>query len=91
VGDPPATTRPLRVFSHDESRSGFLTVRRRRLTARGVQPVGSVPHVFAWFSVCGAVEPTTGERFFLQLLSIAVIRSCKLRRQSMEDGVTNEA
>lgn len=46
---------------------GLLTVRRRRLTASGVQPVGSVQHVFAWFSVYGAVAPTTGERFFLEL------------------------
>jgi transposase len=44
-----------------------LTVRRRRLTARGRQPVGSVQHVFEWFDVYGAVEPTTGERFFLEL------------------------
>jgi hypothetical protein len=45
----------------------LLAVRRRRLTARGVQPVGAVPHVFAWFYVYGAVEPTTGARFFLEL------------------------
>jgi transposase len=55
------------VFSQDESRFGLLTVRRRRLTARGVQPVGSVQHVFEWFYVYGAVAPTTGERFFLEL------------------------
>jgi hypothetical protein len=29
--------RPLRVFSQDKNRLGLLTVRRRRLTARGVQ------------------------------------------------------
>ena len=55
------------MFSQDESRFGFLTVRRRRLTASGVQPVGVVPPVFEWFYVDGAVEPTTGERFFLEL------------------------
>jgi transposase len=64
---PPANTRPIRVFSQDESRFGLLTIRRRRLTARGVQPVGSVQHAFEWFYVYGAVEPTTGERFFLEL------------------------
>jgi transposase len=58
----------VRVFSQDESRFGLLTVRRRRLTAAGVQPVGSVQHVFEWFYVYGAVAPTTGERFFLELL-----------------------
>ena len=57
----------MRVFSQDESRFGLLTVRRRRLTACGVQPVGSIPHVFEWFYVYGAVAPTTGERFFLEL------------------------
>jgi transposase len=55
------------VFSQDESRFGLLTVRRRRLTARGVQPVGPVQHVFEAFYVYGAVAPTTGERFFLEL------------------------
>jgi transposase len=64
---PPANTRPVRVFSQDESRFGLLTVRRRRLTARGVQPIGSVQHIFEWFSVYGAVEPTTDDRFFLEL------------------------
>jgi len=55
------------VFSQDESRFGLLTVRRRRLTAGGVQPVGAVQHVFEWFYVYGAVAPTTGEHFFLEL------------------------
>jgi transposase len=32
-----------------------------------VQPVGSVQHVFESLYVYGAVEPTTGERFFLEL------------------------
>jgi transposase len=57
----------VRVFSQDESRFGLLTVRRRRLTAWGVQPVGLIQHVFEWFYVYGAVAPTTGERFFLEL------------------------
>lgn len=57
----------MRVFSQDESRCGLLTVRRRRLTSRGVQPIGAIQHVFDWFYVYGAVAPTTGERFFLDL------------------------
>jgi hypothetical protein len=55
------------VFSQDESRFGLLTVRRRRLTACGVQPIGSIQHVFAWGYVYGAVAPATGEHFFLEL------------------------
>ncbi len=63
---PPAHTRPVRAFSPDESRFGFLTIRRRRLTARGVPPVGPVPHVCAWWYVSGAVEPTPGDPCFLE-------------------------
>jgi transposase len=57
----------VRVFSQDESRFGLLTRRRRRLTAGGIQPVGLLQHVFEGFYVDGAVAPTTGERFFLEL------------------------
>lgn len=64
---PPDNTRPIRVFSQAESRFGLLTVRRRRLPARGIQPVGLIQHTFEWFYVYGAVAPTTGERFFLEL------------------------
>ena len=32
-----------------------------------MQPVGRVPQVFEWFYVYGAVEPTTGDRFLLEL------------------------
>jgi DDE superfamily endonuclease len=54
------------VFSQDDSRVGVLTGRRRRLTVRGVQPVGAGQHVLAWVYVDGAVAPTTGERCFLE-------------------------
>jgi hypothetical protein len=64
---PPENDRPVRVFSQDERRLGLLTVRRRRLTASSAQPVGPIQHVFEWFYVYGAVAPTTGERFFLEL------------------------
>jgi transposase len=37
------------------------------LTARGVQPIGTIQHVFQWFYVYGAVAPTSGEYFFLEL------------------------
>ncbi len=58
--------RRVKVFAQDESRIGLLTIRRRRLTARGVQPVGLIQHAFQSFYVYGAVAPTTGEHFFLQ-------------------------
>lgn len=55
------------MWSQDESRFGLLTIRRRRLSARGVQPVGTIQHVFEWFYVYGALAPSTGEHFFLEL------------------------
>lgn len=69
LGEQVSDTKPrrIRVFSQDESRFGLLTVRRHRVSARGVQPIGTIQQVFDWFYVHGAVEPTTGEHFFLEL------------------------
>lgn len=64
---PATNTRPLKVFAQDESRFGLRTIRRRRLTARGVQPVGLTQHDFENFYVYGAIAPTTGNDFFLEL------------------------
>ena len=64
---PDNTPRPIKVFAQDESRFGLLTVRRRRLTARGVQPVGLVQHAFQSFYLYGAVAPTTGDNFFMEM------------------------
>jgi len=61
---PPVNTRLVRVFSQNESRYDLRAIRRRRLTAQGVQPVGSFQHVFEWCDGYGAVELTTGGRFF---------------------------
>ena len=72
---PSATTRPVRVFSPDESRFGLLAIRRRRLPARGVQPLGSVPHLFEWFSLYGAVAPTPGDRCLLAWPSLSAAMS----------------
>jgi transposase len=62
---PPGT--PVKVFAQDESRVGLWPIIRRRLTACGVQPLATVTHAFDNFSLYGAVEPTTGARFFLEL------------------------
>ncbi len=59
--------RPVRVFCQDESRFGVLPIRRRRITFTGVKPLGAVQYRFENFYVYGAVEPTTGESFFLEL------------------------
>jgi transposase len=42
-------------------------VQRRRITLNGVKPIGAVQYRFENFYVYGAIEPTTGESFFLEL------------------------
>lgn len=48
----------------DESRFGLHTIQRRRLTGRGVKPVGILQQEFKSFYVYGAVAPATGEGYF---------------------------
>lgn len=60
----PETPRPVRVFSQDESRFGLITVQRRRITLKGVKPIGPFQQKFESFYVYGAVEPATGESYF---------------------------
>jgi transposase len=57
----------LKVFAQDETRLGLLPVIRRRITACGVQPVATITPQFDNFYLYGAVEPTTGAHFFLEL------------------------
>jgi len=53
------------VWVMDECRLGLQTVRRRRITARGTQPVGSYQHAFKNFYLYGTVAPRTGDAYFL--------------------------
>ena len=62
-----SAARPVRIFCQDESRVGLLPVQRRRITVSGIKPVGPVHYRFENFYVYGAVEPTSGESFFLEL------------------------
>jgi transposase len=56
-----------RVWTQDESRCGLLPIVRRRVTARGVQPLLSAAYRFESLYLYGAVEPQTGQSFFLEL------------------------
>ncbi|KAM3098821.1 IS630 family transposase [Phormidesmis sp. 146-12] len=58
--------RPIRYFAQDESRFGLHTLIGRLITAVGVKPIGSWQWMFKAFWLYGAVEPATGESFFLQ-------------------------
>ena len=51
----------------DESRFGLQTIRRRRITARGTKPVGTVQQRFENSYLYGAVAPRSGDGYFLGL------------------------
>jgi transposase len=51
----------------DESRCGLLPIFRHRITARGVQPLWPAGYCFESLDLYGAVEPLTGQSFFLEL------------------------
>jgi hypothetical protein len=54
-------------FVEDESRFGLMPITRRRITAKGVKPIQGVQQVFESYYIYGAVEPLTGESFFLEM------------------------
>ena len=58
--------RPIRYFAQDESRFGLHTLMGRLITACGIKPIGQWQWLFKAFWLYGAVEPATGESFFLQ-------------------------
>ena len=51
----------------DESRCGLLPIVRHRITARGIQPLLPSTYCFESLYLYGAVEPLTGQSFFLEL------------------------
>jgi len=57
----------MRLFSQDESRFGLLSIPRRRITLPGIKPISPVQFQFESYYLYGAVEPRTGESFFLEL------------------------
>jgi transposase len=65
--EPTISRMPIRVWTQDESRFGLMSIIRRRLTLRGVKPLAPYQHEFANTYVYGAVEPITGESFWLEL------------------------
>jgi hypothetical protein len=62
----PDEPRPLRYWCGDESRFGLHTLPRRRITARGVKPIGPMQWNFQAYYLYGLVEPATGDHFLLE-------------------------
>ncbi len=65
-----AATLPLELWAMDESRFGLHTVRRRRITLRGIKPIGRYQHDFDNFYIYGAVAPRTGDGYFQARLAL---------------------
>lgn len=57
----------MRLFFEDEARFGLKLPRYRRVTSRGVRPVQPYQPLYEYYWLYGAVEPKTGEAFWLEM------------------------
>ncbi len=58
------TTKTIRFWCEDETRIGLKTLTGRKITARGVKPIGVNQWQFKATYLYGIIEPLTGESFF---------------------------
>lgn len=62
------TGQTVRRFFQDEARLGLHeSATRRRISARGVKPIQLMLPRYEYFWLYGAVDPLTGESFFLEM------------------------
>ncbi len=64
------TKKTFKAFRHwfqDESRFGLFTIKRRRITLKGVKPIGPMQHEYKNTYFYSAVEPISGDMFTLEL------------------------
>ena len=57
----------IRIFCEDETRFGLFPVSYRRITLSGIKPIIRVSWTYENFYLYGAVEPITGQSFFLEM------------------------
>jgi transposase len=57
---------PVRLFCQDESRFGLKTIKRRRITVKGIKPLGPMQDQYENFYIYGAAEISTGENFMME-------------------------
>jgi hypothetical protein len=68
------STLPVRWFFQDETRLGLHESQtRRRITARGVKPIQLMLPRYQYLWFYGAVEPSSGESFFLELPALDTV------------------
>lgn len=56
----------VRFFCGDETRLGLKTLGGRKITAKGIKPIGQVQWQFEATYLYGVVEPKTGQHFFFE-------------------------
>lgn len=56
----------VKTFSYDETRFGLITSLGKRITLRGVRPVGLIQRTFQNYYIYGAADVEDGENFFLE-------------------------
>ena len=61
-----ARYKQVRYWCQDESRIGLITLWARKLTAKGIQPVGIEQWCFDYLWLYGLVEPRSGASFFAE-------------------------
>jgi hypothetical protein len=64
VGPNPAK-KGLKYWCQDETRIGLKTIERKKITARGVKPIGLVQWNFKAYYLYGAIAPHSNRRKFL--------------------------
>ncbi|MDB4949141.1 MAG: transposase [Gemmatimonadetes bacterium] len=68
------SSRPVRCFFQDETRLGLHeSTTRRRITARGVKPIQLMLPRYEYLWFYGAVEPASGDSFFLELPALDTV------------------
>lgn len=60
----------VRFLCLEETRIGLKTISGRKITSRGVKPIGLVQWKFQATYLYGVVEPKTGEHFFYEFTQI---------------------
>lgn len=57
----------FQLYFQDESRFGLMTVQRRRLTLKGVKPIGPFQQRFDNTYLYGMISPQDGDSFFMTI------------------------
>ena len=66
IAEKQSDSQNIRLFCQDETRYGLLPVANRCITLPGIKPVAEIDYSFTSIYLYGAVEPLSGEHFFLE-------------------------